>query len=95
LLGWLPLELLPIADAVMLSADAYADLIDRHVELASDLAGLGSLLDFFEPTEEDAVRRRRGRSNAAVPVGAPAFALDPVNASRPRERPFLLLDSGH
>jgi hypothetical protein len=54
--------------AVMLNADAYADVIDRHVELASDLAGLGSLLDYFEPIENDAIRRRTGRSNAAIQI---------------------------
>jgi hypothetical protein len=32
--------------AVMLTADVYAELIDRHVELAGDLAWLSSLLGF-------------------------------------------------
>src|SRR6202050_2448216 len=35
--------------AVMLNADAYAEVVDRHVELASSLAWLGSLLDQSEP----------------------------------------------
>jgi hypothetical protein len=51
--------------AVMLNADAYAEVIDRHVELASDVAWLGSLLDHFEPTE-DLARRRKARSSLAV-----------------------------
>jgi hypothetical protein len=53
--------------AVMLNADAYAEVIDRHVELASDAAWLGSLLDHFEPTE-DLARRRKARSSLAVQV---------------------------
>jgi hypothetical protein len=53
--------------AVMLNADAYAEVIDRHVELASDVAWLGSLLDHFEPTE-DLARRRKARSSLAVQV---------------------------
>ena len=32
--------------AVMLNADVYAEVIDRHVELAGDLAWLSSLLGF-------------------------------------------------
>jgi hypothetical protein len=52
---------------VMLNADAYAEIIDRHVELASDVAWLGSLLDSLEPTD-DGVRRRRGRSSPAIQI---------------------------
>jgi hypothetical protein len=52
--------------AVMLNADAYAELIDRHVELASDVAWLGNLLDQFEPIDEDRGRRRLSRSSPAV-----------------------------
>ena len=52
---------------VMLNADAYAEIIDRHVELASDIAWLGSLLDSLESTD-DGVRRRRGRSSPAVQI---------------------------
>jgi hypothetical protein len=54
--------------AVMLNADAYAGVIDRHVELAADMAGLGSLLDYFEPTDNDSGRRLKGQSNAAVQI---------------------------
>jgi hypothetical protein len=52
--------------AVMLNEAVYADVIDRHVELAADVAGLGSLLDYFEPTDDDRGRRRKGQSNAAI-----------------------------
>jgi hypothetical protein len=54
--------------AVMLNADAYADVIDRHVELASDVAGLGSLLDYYEPADDDSGRRRKGQSNPAIQI---------------------------
>ena len=53
--------------AVMLNADAYADVIDQHVELAADIAGLASLLDYFEPTDDDG-RRRKSQSDAAVQI---------------------------
>jgi hypothetical protein len=54
--------------AVMLNADAYADVVDRHVELAADIAGLGSLLDYFEPTDDDSARRRKSQSDAAIQI---------------------------
>jgi hypothetical protein len=54
--------------AVMLSADAYAEVVDRHVELASGLAWLGSLLDRSEPSNGDQLRRHKARSNPAVQV---------------------------
>jgi hypothetical protein len=40
----------------MLDADAYAGVVDRHVELASRLAWLGSLLDQCEPGDGDRLR---------------------------------------
>jgi hypothetical protein len=43
---------------VMLNADAYAQLINQHVELASDVAWLGRLLDQFELIDEDRQRQR-------------------------------------
>jgi hypothetical protein len=49
---------------VMLNADVYAEVIDRHVELAGDLAWLGSLLS-FEFSEEDE-RAGIGRSHPAA-----------------------------
>jgi hypothetical protein len=36
--------------AVMLNADVYAEVIDRHVELASDISWLLGLLDKRRPT---------------------------------------------
>ncbi len=38
---------------VMLNSAAYAEMIDRHVELYSRLAWVGSLLEYFEPTDDD------------------------------------------
>lgn len=52
---------------VMLNANAYAEIIDRHVELASDVAWLGSLLDSRDPTVDPA-RRRRGRASPAIQI---------------------------
>lgn len=60
-------ELLGRWAAVMLSADAYAEIIDRHVELASDVAWVGSLLDYTEPAGDDR-QRRRARTSVAVQV---------------------------
>jgi hypothetical protein len=54
--------------AVMLNADPYADVLDRHVELAAGLAGLGSLLDYFEPADDDGARRRKSRINATTQI---------------------------
>jgi hypothetical protein len=54
--------------AVMVNADAYADVIDRHVELAADIAGLSSLLDYFEPADDDSGRRRKSQSNPAIQI---------------------------
>jgi hypothetical protein len=50
--------------AVMLDADAYAEVIDRHVELASDLAWLEGLVAESNPAAD--LRRRRARFNSAV-----------------------------
>jgi hypothetical protein len=61
-------ELLGRWASVMLNADAYAEVIDRHVELASDVAWLGSLLDYSEPADDDSGRRRKVRNSAAVQV---------------------------
>lgn len=52
---------------VMLNADAYAEVIDRHFELASDVAWLGSVLDHSEPGG-DPERRRKARSSVAVQI---------------------------
>jgi hypothetical protein len=55
--------------AVMLNADAYAEVVDRHVELASSLAWLGSLLhQSSEPSDGEELHWRRARSNPAVQI---------------------------
>jgi hypothetical protein len=54
--------------AVMLNTDAYAEVVDRHVELAGSLAWLGSLLDQSEPGDEEQLRWHRARSNPAVQI---------------------------
>jgi hypothetical protein len=53
--------------ALMLNADAYAELIDRHVELAGDINWLTSLLDNSDPPD-DRHRQRRARSSPAVQI---------------------------
>jgi hypothetical protein len=53
--------------AVMLNAELYAEVIDRHVELAGDLAWIGSILDARYPPD-DARRQRRARSSAAIQI---------------------------
>jgi hypothetical protein len=54
--------------SVMLNADVYAEVVDRHVELAGSLAWLGSLLDQSEPSDADELRWHRARSNPAVQI---------------------------
>ncbi len=53
---------------VMLNTDLYAEVIDRHVELASDLAWLGSLLDNLDPTVMIDPRQRVSRNHPAVQI---------------------------
>jgi hypothetical protein len=55
--------------AVMLNADVYAEVIDRHVELAGDLMWLSSLLGFQLAEDDD--RTRRGRSHPAALIEGP------------------------
>ena len=55
--------------AVMLNADIYAEVIDRHVELAGDLAWIDSLLDTTDPPK-DVRRQQRARSSPAVQIEA-------------------------
>jgi hypothetical protein len=54
--------------AVMLGAEAYAEVVDRHVELAGSFAWLGSLLDRSEPSDGEQLRWHRARSNPAVQI---------------------------
>jgi hypothetical protein len=51
----------------MLTAEVYAEIIDRHVELAGDIAWIGSILDNSQPPDE-ARRRRRARSSPATQI---------------------------
>lgn len=60
-------ELLGRWAAVMLNADAYAQVIDRHVELASNVAWLVSLLDSSRPPD-DPKRHHLARASAAVQI---------------------------
>ena len=52
---------------VMLNADIYAGIIDRHVELASNIMWLSSILDSSTPPG-DAKRHRLARSSPAVQI---------------------------
>ena len=51
---------------MLLSSAAYAEIVDHHVELYSRLAWVGSLFEYFEPTDDDPKRRRLTRSSPAV-----------------------------
>jgi hypothetical protein len=62
-------ELLGRWAAVMLNAELYAEVIDRHVELAGDLAWIGGILDARYPPD-DTRRQKRARSSAAVQIEA-------------------------
>ena len=53
--------------AVMLNAEVYAEVIDRHVELAGDIAWISDLLDNSHPLN-DVRRQRRARSNPATQI---------------------------
>jgi hypothetical protein len=53
---------------VLLNADAYAEVIDKHVELASDPAWLKGLVAESNPAAD--LRRRRARFSSAVRLEA-------------------------
>ncbi len=53
----------------MLDSDVYAEVIDRHVELAGDVAWLGGLLDTAQPPDDER-RQKRARSSPAVQIEA-------------------------
>ena len=55
--------------AVMLNAEVYAEIVDRHVELVGDMAWISSLLDNSRPPD-DLRRQRRARSSPAVQIQA-------------------------
>jgi hypothetical protein len=70
---------------VLLNAEAYAEVIDQHVELATELDALRSLLDYFEPTDDDRWRRRESQSNPAVQwIPEPEHEGEAPGANRPR-----------
>jgi hypothetical protein len=52
--------------AVMLNADMYAEVIDRHVELAGDVTWVAGLLDSTHPPDDR--RRQRARSSPALQI---------------------------
>lgn len=61
-------ELLGRWAAVMLNADVYAEFIDRHVELAFDVAWVDSLLESAYPVTENGNERRYSRSHPALQI---------------------------
>jgi hypothetical protein len=64
--------------AVMLNADVYAEIIDRHVELAGDINWLISLLDIAD-APDDQHRRRRANSSPAVQIEGQVAGEDLAN----------------
>ncbi len=59
-------ELLGRWAGVMLNADVYAEIIDRHVELVGDLAWLASVFDHLDPPDHNA--RARSWSHPAFQI---------------------------
>jgi hypothetical protein len=53
--------------SVMLGSEIYAEVIDRHVELAGDVSWIAGLFDFSYPPT-DGRRRKRARSSPAVEI---------------------------
>jgi hypothetical protein len=66
--------------AVMLNADVYAEVIDRHVELASDISWLFGLLDNADPPQ-DHRRHRRAASSPPCRSKARSLAMSSPNGS--------------
>jgi hypothetical protein len=54
--------------AVMLNVDAYAELMDRHVELALEVAWLDNLLDDSDAPADHDSAKRNSRSHPAVQI---------------------------
>jgi hypothetical protein len=54
---------------VMLNAQVYAEIVDRHVELVGDVAWIGGVLDAGYPPD-DARRQKRARSSPALQIQA-------------------------
>jgi hypothetical protein len=64
--------------AVMLNADRYAEVIDRHVELAGDVTWVAGLLDSMHPPV-DLRRQQRARSSPALQIESdPAANSSPI-----------------
>ncbi|HUC13902.1 MAG TPA: hypothetical protein VMS00_05565 [Acidimicrobiales bacterium] len=55
--------------AVMLASEVYAEVIDRHVELAGDVTWIASVFDAAYPPS-DPLRQRRARSSPAVEINS-------------------------
>ena len=53
----------------MLTVEVYAEVMDRHVELAGDITWIGAILDDSYPPD-DARRQRRARSSPATQIEA-------------------------
>ena len=53
--------------SVMLNAEVYAEIVDRHVELAGDIAWIVGLLDTSRPPD-DIRRQKRARSSPAIQI---------------------------
>jgi hypothetical protein len=81
-------EVLGLWAAVMLNADVYAEILDRHVELAGDIGWIASLLDASDPPA-DLRRQWRARSSPArrfkpgmTPSGSPIALLRSPNSPK-------------
>jgi hypothetical protein len=55
----------------MVNSGAYAEIVDRHVELYSRLYWWGSVLDESEPLDEHVTRPRLSRLSPATQMGGP------------------------
>ncbi len=62
--------------AVMLNADLYAEVFDRHVELAGDLMWLSGVLGFEQAGDDERVRTGRSHPAALIeqPIGEEQLA---------------------
>lgn len=60
-------EVLGRWSSVMLNAEVYAEVIDRHVELAGDVSWIAGLLDSSRPPD-DVRRQKRAQSSPAVQI---------------------------
>jgi hypothetical protein len=61
---------------VMLNADLYAEVFDRHVELAGDLMWLSGVLGFEQAGDDERVRAGRSHPAALIeqPIGEEQLA---------------------